>query len=212
VPSSTRRTRARRALAVTGLSVVLTAPASQALAVDAPATTVLPAVSVRAADSTQDLFAEHLRDVAHARALRSTMRTARKLARVKGKTVEPGVRRRLARHSTRGLVVQQNRLRAELRRLRAEQRRARAQRSTGGAPDVAIPSQLAAIAACESGGNPAAIGGGGTYRGKYQFSYETWAAVGGSGDPAAAPEVEQDRRAAILYASAGAGQWPVCGR
>ena len=76
-----------------------------------------------------------------------------------------------------------------------------------GAPSGA----LQAIAACESGGNPAAVGGGGLYRGKYQFTYETWRAVGGSGDPAAAPEAEQDRRAAMLLASAGAGQWPVCG-
>jgi hypothetical protein len=52
----------------------------------------------------------------------------------------------------------------------------------------------------------------GTYRGKYQFSRQTWAAMGGTGDPAAAPEAEQDRRAAALYAQAGAGQWPVCGR
>jgi Transglycosylase-like domain len=75
---------------------------------------------------------------------------------------------------------------------------------------VASP-QLAAIAACESGGDPTAIGGGGLYRGKYQFSYETWASVGGSGDPAAAPEAEQDARAAALLARDGAGHWPVCG-
>lgn len=71
---------------------------------------------------------------------------------------------------------------------------------------------LERIAACESGGNPSAIGGGGRFRGKYQFTYETWAGVGGSGDPAAASEGEQDRRAAILYARSGPGQWPVCGR
>jgi hypothetical protein len=71
--------------------------------------------------------------------------------------------------------------------------------------------QLEAIAQCESGGDPTAIGGGGLYRGKYQFSYGTWQAVGGSGDPAAAPEAEQDRRAAILLARSGTGQWPVCG-
>ena len=64
---------------------------------------------------------------------------------------------------------------------------------------------------CESGGDPRAIGGGGAYRGKYQFSYSTWAGVGGTGDPAAAPEAEQDRRAAMLYARSGPGQWPVCG-
>jgi soluble lytic murein transglycosylase-like protein len=79
------------------------------------------------------------------------------------------------------------------------------------APAVATPPHLAAIAACESGGNPRAVSAGGDYRGKYQFSPSTWAAVGGAGDPAAAPEAEQDRRAAILYARSGAGQWPVCG-
>jgi hypothetical protein len=76
----------------------------------------------------------------------------------------------------------------------------------------AVSGTLQAIAACESGGDPHAIGGGGAFRGKYQFTYETWAAMGGSGDPAAAPEAEQDRLAAKLYATAGAGQWPVCGR
>jgi peptidoglycan hydrolase-like protein with peptidoglycan-binding domain len=80
--------------------------------------------------------------------------------------------------------------------------------STGGAPN----GQLQKIAQCESGGNPQAVGGGGRYRGKYQFSRETWAALGGSGDPAAAPEAEQDRRAAQLLARSGTGQWPVCGR
>jgi hypothetical protein len=79
------------------------------------------------------------------------------------------------------------------------------ERSTASAP-------LQAIAACESGGNPSAIGGGGQYRGKYQFSTSTWASVGGKGDPAAASEAEQDRRAAMLYARAGASSWPVCGR
>jgi hypothetical protein len=75
-----------------------------------------------------------------------------------------------------------------------------------------VSGTLQAIAACESGGDPHAIGGGGAFRGKYQFTYETWAAIGGNGDPAAAPEAEQDRLAAKLYAAAGPGQWPVCGR
>lgn len=89
---------------------------------------------------------------------------------------------------------------------------ARAKRkATPPPPNVSVPPHLAAIAQCESGGDPTAIGGGGLYRGKYQFSYETWASVGGSGDPAAAPESEQDMRAAILYERSGPGQWPVCG-
>jgi hypothetical protein len=80
------------------------------------------------------------------------------------------------------------------------------------APPAATASPvLEAIAACESGGNPATDTGNGFY-GKYQFDLSTWASVGGSGNPAHAPEAEQDRRAAILYARAGAAPWPVCGR
>jgi hypothetical protein len=70
---------------------------------------------------------------------------------------------------------------------------------------------MQAIAACESGGNPAADTGNGFY-GKYQFTLQTWASVGGSGNPAQASEAEQDRRAAALYAREGASPWPVCGR
>ena len=76
---------------------------------------------------------------------------------------------------------------------------------------VAIPAHLAAIAACESGGNPRAIGGGGQYRGLFQISQETWNATDGQGDPAAASVAEQVKRADILYAQAGPGQWPACG-
>ena len=70
---------------------------------------------------------------------------------------------------------------------------------------------LNAIASCESGGDPTAVSSDGTYRGKYQFDYGTWGSVGGSGDPAAAPEAEQDYRAALLYARSGSSPWPVCG-
>jgi hypothetical protein len=71
---------------------------------------------------------------------------------------------------------------------------------------------LEAIAACESGGNPEAVSSEGTYRGKYQFDQGTWESVGGSGDPAAAPEAEQDYRAALLYSESGSSPWPVCGQ
>jgi hypothetical protein len=71
---------------------------------------------------------------------------------------------------------------------------------------------LEAIASCESGGSPTIVSADGSYRGKYQFSFSTWASVGGSGDPAAAPESEQDYRAALLYAASGASPWPVCGQ
>ena len=71
---------------------------------------------------------------------------------------------------------------------------------------------LEAIAACESGGNPEAVSPEGTYRGKYQFDQGTWESVGGSGNPAAAPEAEQDYRAALLYSESGSSPWPVCGQ
>jgi len=103
-------------------------------------------------------------------------------------------------------------LRRSTRRVAKEIRRERTERDHGGAPNVPIPGVLRSIAACESHGNPRAISAGGTYRGKYQFSYSTWASVGGKGDPAAASETEQDRRAAILYRTGGPGHWPVCGR
>jgi len=106
--------------------------------------------------------------------------------------------------------------------MRAAERRRERAAATGAAPTssvaVASPEQygvsqeaLDAIAACESGGDPTAVSADGTYRGKYQFDYGTWASVGGSGDPAAAPEAEQDMRAAMLYASSGSSPWPICG-
>ena len=70
---------------------------------------------------------------------------------------------------------------------------------------------LARIAQCESGGDPTAISSTGRYRGKYQFSRATWRDLGGSGDPAAAPESVQDAMAAKLLAQRGTSPWPVCG-
>jgi hypothetical protein len=111
-----------------------------------------------------------------------------------------------------GVVTERGRVRsatrAELSRSIPILRRASAGLTGAGG---ALSPQLEAIAQCESGGDPTAIGGGGLYRGKYQFSYGAWQSVGGSGDPAAAPEAEQDRRAAALLARDGAGHWPVCG-
>jgi soluble lytic murein transglycosylase-like protein len=78
-------------------------------------------------------------------------------------------------------------------------------------PGGVSQATLDAIADCESGGNPKAVSAGGTYRGKYQFNYGTWASIGGHGDPAAASEKEQDYRAALLYERSGTSPWPVCG-
>jgi uncharacterized protein YabE (DUF348 family) len=75
------------------------------------------------------------------------------------------------------------------------------------APASADGLNWAALARCESGGRPDAVSASGTYRGMYQFSRQTWAGVGGSGDPAAASVEEQTKRAQMLYARSGAGQW-----
>jgi hypothetical protein len=75
---------------------------------------------------------------------------------------------------------------------------------------VSVPRVLQRIAQCESGGNPSAISPGGTYRGKYQFSRETWRRLGGNGDPADAPEWLQDRMALKLYRQSGTASWPSC--
>lgn len=79
--------------------------------------------------------------------------------------------------------------------------------SSGGG---ATSATLEQIAQCESGGDPTAVSADGQYRGKYQFSMETWRAMGGTGDPAAAPEAEQDRIAAELLAQSGTSSWPNC--
>jgi Transglycosylase-like domain len=72
-------------------------------------------------------------------------------------------------------------------------------------------AHLRSIAWCESKNDPHAIGGGGAYRGMYQFSFSTWAVVGGSGDPVAASRWEQTWRAWLLLSQHGSGHWPVCG-
>jgi Transglycosylase-like domain/Putative peptidoglycan binding domain len=78
------------------------------------------------------------------------------------------------------------------------------------ASDVKLPLILRQIAECESGGDPTAVSPGGQYRGKYQFSVDTWRGLGGKGDPAKASEAEQDRLALKLYRRAGTSPWPNC--
>ena len=136
-------------------------------------------------------------------------------ASVSGTTPAPNEDRVDTRHKAQRAIVKIERTRekAEERRERARARKRARQQGGAGASNggATTPGHLQSIAACESGGNPRAIGGGGLYRGKYQFDRQTWASVGGSGDPAAAPEAEQDKRAAMLYARAGSSPWPVCG-
>jgi len=81
---------------------------------------------------------------------------------------------------------------------------------SSGSSSSGTSSELQKIASCESSGNPSAVSPGGTYRGKYQFSRETWRELGGTGDPAAAPESVQDQMAAKLMATQGPEAWPNC--
>jgi hypothetical protein len=102
-------------------------------------------------------------------------------------------------------------IRVGIHRIRATRRARQRSDAFAALPGGVSRATLDAIGACESGGDPTAVSADGTYRGKYQFDYGTWASVGGTGDPAAAPEVEQDYRAALLYARAGSSPWPDCG-
>jgi uncharacterized protein YabE (DUF348 family) len=70
----------------------------------------------------------------------------------------------------------------------------------------------AALAQCESGGNPDAYNPAGPYYGLYQFLLSTWQSVGGTGLPSDHNASEQTYRAQVLYRRSGAGQWPVCGK
>ena len=181
-----------RTLALAGAAGVLTTPAAIAMGADPVAAPASDAAGhLRAQLADHPTMRAQMRGEQHDRLLRRYQR----LATAAGE------------HRSNARVWSNGRLRSEIARLRDELR-ARTTSTTAGAPGT---PQLAAIAACESGGDPRAVGGGGAFRGKYQFTYASWAAVGGHGDPASAPEAEQDRRAAMLMARSGAGNWPVCG-
>ena len=66
---------------------------------------------------------------------------------------------------------------------------------------------------CESGGDPKAIGGGGLYRGAFQFMKSTWRASPKSpgGDPIRYTYKTQAVVAVHLKRQQGTSPWPVCG-
>ena len=73
---------------------------------------------------------------------------------------------------------------------------------------------LAAIRGCEVRGQPRPYRtntGNGHY-GAYQFTLQSWAAVGGRGLPSDATQLDQDYRAVRLLKLQGPGAWPICGR
>ena len=140
-------------------------------------------------------------ELAQQRLTRKAWRLARSLARERDEGFSPvAYRRRVSDDPPATLANRIRSLRTTIRRERREP-----------ATQTNASPALEAIAACESGGNPATDTGNGFY-GKFQFTLQTWQSVGGTGNPAQASEAEQNRRAAILYAREGSSPWPVCGR
>ena len=70
----------------------------------------------------------------------------------------------------------------------------------------------AALARCESDGNPSARSAGGRYTGAFQFSNATWQSLGYSGSAADHPYEVQVAAAQRLQARSGWDQWPRCSR
>lgn len=70
----------------------------------------------------------------------------------------------------------------------------------------------AALADCESGGNPQARSASGSYYGAFQFSLATWHSLGYGGNPTDYSYGEQVAAAQRLQARSGWGQWPRCSR
>lgn len=76
---------------------------------------------------------------------------------------------------------------------------------------AAAKAWVHSTASCESGGDPHNRRNP-SFRGLLQFSYSTWAAVGGSTyDPADASWHEQAVRGARHMLAGHRGDWPVCG-
>jgi hypothetical protein len=201
------------ALALAGTALAL--PAGVALAETnddppSPAESALAAPFAGHLTMTAQMRAEH-REAAVERLTPRIIRTKHKTARVKGVDFAPRAQKRRLRGDS------PKELRTKLKQSRRELRRAKRAAAVAGAGQTAAatggaaPPQLEAIAACESGGNPSTNTGNGFY-GKYQFTQSTWESVGGTGNPAAASEAEQDARAAQLYAQSGSTPWPVCGQ
>lgn len=89
---------------------------------------------------------------------------------------------------------------------------------TGRHHDVLTWDQLRQLRDCESGDDYTAVGGGGSYRGAYQFSRGTWDAVAGrwypwlvGQDPASVEPWWQDAMARALWSEQGSAPWPHCG-
>jgi transglycosylase-like protein len=180
----------KQLLAGIGVVAALGGPVSVAVA-DAPA-------------SKPKAQASAARVASHRKLVDRTVRLASIEARLSGKRLRPSYRSSVNTWSNERLRGRSVTLKRSIRQLRRY----------SGLPAVApaMRKKLERIAACESGGNPRAVGGGGRFRGLFQFDMGTWRSVGGKGDPVNAPAEEQYRRAAVLYRQRGSSPWPVCGR
>jgi uncharacterized protein YabE (DUF348 family) len=70
----------------------------------------------------------------------------------------------------------------------------------------------AAVANCESRGNPRSSNSANGYYGMFQFTVTAWKTAGGEGNPMDYPAAEQLMRAKRLYAIRGWRAWPTCGK
>jgi Transglycosylase-like domain len=188
--------RLRKLWPAAAVAVATAAPVGIALAAETPApgpSIVSPALTTSlAGDATAG---EAMREAGVGRHVSEHVRLGRRYADLTGRPVNrPALLRRAQNLTPRALRAANRELRGEVEEL-----------------DIPIPPVLKQVAECESHGDPKAIGGGGSFRGRYQMMVSTWQSVGGEGDPAAAPAEEQDRRAALLLQRSGASPWPVCG-
>jgi len=197
------------------LTTITPAPAALAATQEpqtAPTTT--PTAAVRPAFAGHVSVAAQMTRAAdryarHRRLVKRHLRLAHEVAKLRGRSLERGHEARARHWSDTRLTGGNVRLRAKAREIRAA-----TAPSTTGASTVSgtggAGGQLAAIRACESGGNYSTSTGNGFY-GAYQFTRSTWESVGGTGSPAAASPAEQDVRATALLARSGSSPWPVCG-
>ena len=70
----------------------------------------------------------------------------------------------------------------------------------------------AALAFCESRGNPRSSNSANGYFGMFQFTVTAWKTAGGVGNPMDFSAAEQLMRAKRLYKLRGWRPWPVCGK
>lgn len=212
-PMNAPTRRFRRGLALAAFGLALGAPAAVAAEGGGLAAGDEPA---RASSSSSSKSSARTRS-APATGTRITKRTIRAVQRklrrkpdgIYGRRTRAAVRRFQKRHK----LKVDGRLGPETlgeMKIRAAPRRARRTPTRTRPADAGQLLEL--IAECESGGDPMAISSSGKYRGKYQFLRSTWRAMGGDGDPAEAPEGEQDERAGELLAKEGTKPWPTCGR